>query len=171
MLKRCQEKRIKQWGLVCSLNQRTSSYEKLWHVYDMCKGRTHHWRNFMLTYFCSKMTLQRINHFAGRNIIFIGFEHCLPLYLSPLLLPCSKFKQLFFFLLDTLALKRGEEWQEGQKKKGEEREDFQPKQREMTVCLVRAAYYLEHTNLPPLGWLPGTSNRRHGGSLQTDAVV
>lgn len=137
----------------------------------MCKGRTHHWRNFMLTYFCSKMTLQRINHFAGRNIIFIGFEHCLPLYLSPLLLPCSKFKQLcFFFLFDTLALKRGEEWQEGQKE-GEEREDFQPKQREMTVCLVRAAYYLEHTNLPPLGWLPGTSNRRHGGSLQTDAVV
>lgn len=124
VLKRCQEKWIKQWGLVCSLNQRTSSYEKLWHVYDMCKGRTHHWRNFMLTYFCSKMTLQRINHFAGRNIIFIGFKHCLPLYLSPLLLPCSKFKQLCFFFSLTRWL-----WKEGRsgrrdKKKGRKEKIF-----------------------------------------------
>lgn len=59
----------------------------------------------------------------------------------------------------------------GKESRGGRRRRAEPKQREMTVCLVRAAHYLEHSNLPPLGRLPVTSNKMDGGRLETEAVV
>ncbi len=57
---------------------------------------------------------------------------------------------------------------EGGKENSGRRRRAEPKQREMTVCLVRAAYYLEHSNLAPLGRLPVTSNEMDGGSQETE---
>lgn len=54
----------------------------------------------------------------------------------------------------------------GKESRGGRRRRVEPTQREMTVCLVRTAYYLEHSNLPPLGRLPVTSNKMDGGSLE-----
>lgn len=60
---------------------------------------------------------------------------------------------------------------EGGKENSRRRRRAEPKQREMTVCLVRAAYYLGHSNLAPLGRLPVTTNEMDGRSLETEAAL
>lgn len=50
----------------------------------------------------------------------------------------------------------------GKESRGGRRRTAEPKQRDMTVCLVRTAYYFEHSNLPLLGRLPVTSIREPG---------
>lgn len=80
---------------------------------------------------------------------------------------CSKFKQLCFF----------SPWHVGSRQREERREErigWKEKKRwakaEGNDCLVRTAYYWEHSNLRPLGRLPVTSNKMTWGSLETDAV-
>lgn len=90
-------------------------------------------------------------HFQSNSVSLAFIPSSAPFLLPPAFpaaqsLYSSVFSLLTRWLHEEGGMAAGKQWRGGKRRRRAE-----PKQGEITVCLVRAAYYLEHSNLPPLG--------------------